>query len=77
MCAYGPRECSWSRCVGTPLGERCLLTADCDVGHHCDRGICITHLKAGERCKFDDECGRLAACHFKDPKKLDGIFVGP
>ena len=72
MCAYGPRECVWNRCVGTTAGERCLLTNDCEVGNHCSRGKCVKHLKSGEKCKFDDECGRLGACHYSEPQQIFG-----
>ncbi|OMJ72205.1 hypothetical protein SteCoe_29411 [Stentor coeruleus] len=73
-------KCVDNRCEGRGYKQSCTEDADCQPDMYCKTDYsskyCITSLKAGDYCDFDNECASGLGCGRGICKKLMSLEVG-
>lgn len=74
-CKFGPKICDEDLgvCRGYGLGEKCNLSADCDLGLYCGKYICKREKGVEDVCEEDFECGHTGFCYFQAPGRVFGV----
>lgn len=58
-------KCLGSHCSGSPEGDPCTKTRDCDIGLACKSSVCILLKEIDEKgCRNDYDCVNNAGCSY-------------